>query len=140
MASDNEQNNKPETQGEYINLKVVDGVSRPSPTMGSIDRSIQYGEYILQLPLLNHTHLLYTSPCHATSRQNNNEVFFKIKRATQLRKLMDAYCQRQGKDEKTVRFLYDGVRLKPDSTPEEMEMEDGDSIDVMVAQIGGASL
>merc|ERR1712000_698794 len=28
---------------------------------------------------------------------NNNEVFFKIKRTTQLKKLMDAFCERQGK-------------------------------------------
>ena len=26
---------------------------------------------------------------------NNNEVFFKIKRSTQLKKLMDAFCERQ---------------------------------------------
>ena len=28
---------------------------------------------------------------------NNNEVFFKIKRTTQLSKLMNAFCDRQGK-------------------------------------------
>ncbi|KAH6678430.1 putative ubiquitin-like protein SMT3 [Halenospora varia] len=28
---------------------------------------------------------------------NNNEVFFKIKRTTALKKLMDAFCERQGK-------------------------------------------
>ena len=28
--------------------------------------------------------------------QDGTEIFFKIKRSTQLKKLMDAYCTRQG--------------------------------------------
>ncbi|KAG2198903.1 ubiquitin-related domain-containing protein [Mucor mucedo] len=68
---------------------------------------------------------------------DTNEVFFKIKRSTQLRKLMDAYCERQGKQPGSVRFLYDGTRVLPQDTPNELDMDDGDSIDVMVEQIGG---
>jgi len=68
---------------------------------------------------------------------DNSEVFFKIKRTTPFRKLMDAYCQRQGKSLTTVRFLYDGERISPDQTPEQLEMEDEDTIDVMIEQIGG---
>jgi len=49
---------------------------------------------------------------------NNNEVFFKIKRTTQLKKLMDAFCERQGKQLSTVRFLFDGTRVRPEDTPE----------------------
>ena len=49
---------------------------------------------------------------------NNNEVFFKIKRSTQLKKLMDAFCERQGKQISTVRFLFDGTRVRPEDTPE----------------------
>jgi Ubiquitin-2 like Rad60 SUMO-like len=49
---------------------------------------------------------------------NNNEVFFKIKRTTQLKKLMDAFCERQGKQPSTVRFLFDGTRVSPGDTPE----------------------
>lgn len=45
--------------------------------------------------------------------QDHNEVFFKIKRSTQLKKLMDAYCERQGKATSSVRFLYDGIRIQP---------------------------
>ncbi|ORX45265.1 ubiquitin-like protein [Hesseltinella vesiculosa] len=68
---------------------------------------------------------------------DNNEVFFKIKRSTPLRKLMDAFCERQGKAPGSVRFLYDGNRVLPVNTPDELDMEDGDTIDVMVEQIGG---
>ncbi|KAH8697331.1 putative ubiquitin-like modifier [Talaromyces proteolyticus] len=49
---------------------------------------------------------------------NNNEVFFKIKRSTQLKKLMDAFCERQGKQPSTVRFLFDGTRVRPEDSPD----------------------
>ncbi|KAI8984649.1 ubiquitin-related domain-containing protein [Mycotypha africana] len=68
---------------------------------------------------------------------DQNEVFFKIKRSTALRKLMDAYCERQGKQPGSVRFLYDGTRVLPQDTPNDLDMDDGDCIDVMVEQIGG---
>jgi small ubiquitin-related modifier len=49
---------------------------------------------------------------------NNNEVFFKIKRATKLEKLMMAFCERQGKTLQSVRFLFEGQRVQPTDTPE----------------------
>merc|ERR1712029_519390 len=52
---------------------------------------------------------------------NNNEVFFKIKRTTQLKKLMDAFCERQGKDIRSCRFLFDGTRVNPTDNPETLE-------------------
>lgn len=49
---------------------------------------------------------------------NNNEVFFKIKRTTALSKLMNAFCDRQGKQLQTVRFLFDGARVNPTDSPD----------------------
>jgi len=49
---------------------------------------------------------------------NNNEVFFKIKRTTKLEKLMGAFCERQGKATSSVRFLFDGTRVQPTDTPD----------------------
>ena len=49
---------------------------------------------------------------------SSNEVFFKIKRTTQLKKLMDAFCERQGKAPQSVRFLFDGTRVQPTDSPE----------------------
>jgi len=49
---------------------------------------------------------------------NTNEVFFKIKKTTELKKLMEAFCSRQGKDSKTCRFMFDGDRVAPTDTPE----------------------
>ncbi|KAI9827543.1 MAG: hypothetical protein M1832_004893 [Thelocarpon impressellum] len=68
---------------------------------------------------------------------NNNEVFFKIKRTTALKKLMDAFCERQGKPPNSVRFLFDGSRVQPSDSPDSLDMADGDTLEVHQEQIGG---
>ncbi|KAF2738987.1 putative ubiquitin-like modifier [Polyplosphaeria fusca] len=68
---------------------------------------------------------------------NNNEVFFKIKRTTVLKKLMDAFCDRQGKSANSVRFLFDGQRVQPTDSPDTLDMQDGDTLEVHQEQIGG---
>ncbi|KAK4762258.1 hypothetical protein SAY87_030142 [Trapa incisa] len=72
--------------------------------------------------------------------QDGNEVFFKIKRSTQLKKLMNAYCDRQSVEMNSIVFLFDGRRLRAEQTPDELEMEDGDEIDAMLHQTGGTAL
>ena len=69
--------------------------------------------------------------------QEGNELVFKIKKNTELKKLMDNYCSRLGITATSWRFIYDGERIKPNNTAEELQMEDGDEIDVMLEQIGG---
>ncbi|KAJ7961538.1 Small ubiquitin-related modifier [Quillaja saponaria] len=71
--------------------------------------------------------------------QDGNEVFFRIKRSTQLRKLMTAYCDRQSVDLNSIAFLFDGRRLRAEQTPDELEMEDADEIDAMLHQTGGGN-
>ncbi|KAG6329653.1 hypothetical protein ID866_9435, partial [Astraeus odoratus] len=61
-----------------------------------------------------------------------DEVFFKIKRNTKLSKLQGAYANKVGKDVNSIRFLYDGNRINEDDTPASLDMEDNDTIDVMV--------
>ncbi|KAG6032246.1 hypothetical protein E4U19_007610 [Claviceps sp. Clav32 group G5] len=70
---------------------------------------------------------------------NNNEVYFKIKRSTKLEKLMNAFCERQGKLITSVRFLFDGARVQPTDTPDALEMADGDTLEVHQEQVGGCS-
>ena len=53
---------------------------------------------------------------------NNNEVFFKIKRTTALGKLMNAFCDRQGKNISSVRFLFDGQRVTAADNPDTVRM------------------
>jgi Ubiquitin-2 like Rad60 SUMO-like len=52
----------------------------------------------------------------------NNEVFFKIKRTTQLSKLMHAFCDKQGKSLASCRFLFDGQRVTPNETPQDVSL------------------
>ncbi|PVH79446.1 ubiquitin-like protein, partial [Cadophora sp. DSE1049] len=59
---------------------------------------------------------------------NNNEVFFKIKRTIILKKLMDAFCERHGKTPNSVCFLFDGSRVQPTNSPDTLDMQDGDTI------------
>lgn len=47
-------------------------------------------------------------------------MFFRIKRSTQLRKLMNAYCDRQSVDLNAIAFLFDGRRLRGEQTPDEV--------------------
>ena len=54
---------------------------------------------------------------------NNNEVFFKIKRSTKLEKLMTAFCERQGKSINSVRFLFEGQRVQPADTPDTVSLD-----------------
>lgn len=71
--------------------------------------------------------------------QNGNETFFKIKSATKLCKVFDAYCDRQSLDRRAMRFFFDGTRIQEDDTPSKLEMEGGDMIDAMLEQTGGAA-
>ncbi|EAL64270.1 hypothetical protein DDB_G0286189 [Dictyostelium discoideum AX4] len=70
--------------------------------------------------------------------QGGGEVFFKIKRSTPLKKLMEAYCQRQGLNYASCRFLFDGVRVKEDATPNQLGMENEDVLDCALMQTGGS--
>ena len=49
---------------------------------------------------------------------------------------MSSYCSRQGIHMQPVRFLFDFMRIGPNRTPQALEMEDGDIIDVLVEQQG----
>ena len=68
--------------------------------------------------------------------QDGNIVDFKIKKRTQLRKLMEAYCALQSLQIDQIRFLFDSNRLHEGETPGQLDMEDNDIIDAMLFQGG----
>ena len=43
---------------------------------------------------------------------------------TECRKLMNAYCSKAAVDVEQVAFIFDGKRLRPEQTPEDVEMEE----------------
>jgi len=62
---------------------------------------------------------------------DGSEIFFKCRENTQMRKLIDAFCNRNGLRSSEVRFLFDGERIAPHQTPADLGMEDGDVIDAV---------
>lgn len=69
--------------------------------------------------------------------QDGNEVYFKVKKTTPFRRIMEAYCSKVGVETGQVRFLFDGERIEASQTPESLDLEDEDTIDAMVQQLGG---
>ena len=74
-----------------------------------------------------------------TDGTGGTPVQFKIKKTTPLRKLMVAYCKRQGISKEDVRFTFDGARLHEQDVPKARGLEDGDEIEVFQMQQGGES-
>lgn len=50
---------------------------------------------------------------------------------------MSAFCEKKSLDPNQVRFVFEGQRVSADSTPQDLEMEDGDCLDAILEQIGG---
>ena len=71
---------------------------------------------------------------------DGTELFFRLKPTTKLKKMMEVFLQKQGANENSCRFVYDGARVRHDDTPKGLNMEDGDVIEAVVEQSGGASL
>ncbi|ETO14437.1 ubiquitin-like protein pmt3/smt3 [Reticulomyxa filosa] len=75
----------------------------------------------------------------STTENPSDHLNLKVKAqdVNKIKKLMDAYCSRVAKEPGTIRFLFDGERIQPDSTPQQLGMENEDEIDAMVEQQGG---
>ncbi|KCV71472.1 hypothetical protein H696_02418 [Fonticula alba] len=71
--------------------------------------------------------------------QDQSAITFKLKRTMPLRKVIDAYCERMGIQKSGFRFCFDGERIHEDQTPEELDMQDDDIIEVMLMQVGGSN-
>lgn len=69
--------------------------------------------------------------------QNGKEISFGIKTTTKLGKVMQAFAVRMGMPIESLRFVVDGGRVNEGSTPQTLEMEDGDVIDCMLTFDGG---
>nr|OQO16352.1 hypothetical protein B0A51_16046 [Rachicladosporium sp. CCFEE 5018] len=68
---------------------------------------------------------------------NNTEITFKLKPTTKFAKAFDAFAKKTERKTTELRFLYEGERLNAEQTIEEVGMEDGDTVDVHMEQLGG---
>ena len=50
--------------------------------------------------------------------------------------IMSAYCSKKGLAMDSVRFVIAGIRIGPDYTPSDLEMEDGDIINAIMERAG----
>ncbi|KAL5710608.1 hypothetical protein ACHQM5_021150 [Ranunculus cassubicifolius] len=69
--------------------------------------------------------------------QDGKTIGYKVKRFTELGKLMKLYCERQSLELGTIAFLFNGSYIKQSSTPDQLHMEDGDELDAMLHQTSG---
>ncbi|EOY19854.1 Uncharacterized protein TCM_045231 [Theobroma cacao] len=70
------------------------------------------------------------------SSKDDHQLFYWIGRHTPLHNLMLDYCDRNGAFYDNVRFNYFGKSIKPNETTDDLEIEDGDCIDVYHAYFG----
>ena len=69
--------------------------------------------------------------------QDRDEVCFRLKTTTPFQKMFDAYASQTKLSAAALRFLFDGTRINPTQSPGALQMEDGDTIDVYMEQVGG---
>ncbi|KAI0795853.1 ubiquitin-like protein [Abortiporus biennis] len=61
----------------------------------------------------------------------------KVKPTTPFKKIFEAAEKRFQKEPGTFKFTFAGKRLSPEEKPADHDMEDGDTIDAHLQQIGG---
>ncbi|KZT01946.1 ubiquitin-like protein [Laetiporus sulphureus 93-53] len=64
----------------------------------------------------------------------------KVKPGMPFKKIFDAAESRFNREPGTLKYTFDGQRLRPEQCPAELDMEDGDVIDAHLPQMGGAAL
>ncbi|GAA5886304.1 hypothetical protein JCM6882_001597 [Rhodosporidiobolus microsporus] len=70
------------------------------------------------------------------------ELVIKVKKTTKLSKMMTAYCERAGKTQGEVRFMYDGSKLQGHMTVSDLDIDEDEGeevqIDVTQEAVGGS--
>jgi small ubiquitin-related modifier len=63
---------------------------------------------------------------------------FKVKKTIKFEKIFNAFAGKKSTSAESYKFTRDGDVVKPTDTPESIGLEEGDQIDAMVHQTGGA--
>lgn len=91
------------------------------------------GKAAAQTPRPEHINLRVVNNLSTT----HSELQFHLKTTTRLRRLKDIYCSRLGIDIDTVRFVFDGQRVKDDDTAVSLGLVDRDIIEICPQANGG---
>ncbi|KIY73306.1 ubiquitin-like protein [Cylindrobasidium torrendii FP15055 ss-10] len=65
------------------------------------------------------------------------KITVAAKRDTKFAKIFSAAEKRWGKDAGTFKFTYEGARIRPEQTLGDVGIEDDDTIDAHLEQLGG---
>jgi len=68
--------------------------------------------------------------------QRESDVFIRIRRDAPLQTLILGYCERLNLKHEQLGFIYDGKRIHPTLTADDLEMEDEDCIEAFTEQVG----
>ena len=69
--------------------------------------------------------------------QSGEEMFFKVKKGTAMKKIMQAFADRKGVSLEVLRFTIDGTRVNAEDTPKTLKFQDGALIDAHLERRGG---
>ncbi|KAL0322297.1 UNVERIFIED_CONTAM: Small ubiquitin-related modifier 2 [Sesamum calycinum] len=69
--------------------------------------------------------------------QDYRVLSYRVKRDIPLDRILLDFSRRLGLHYNSIRFVYDGRRLKDSSTPLDLNMDDGGVIDAWTEQTGG---
>jgi small ubiquitin-related modifier len=71
-----------------------------------------------------------------------NRTSFKVKTTTKFSKIANAYASKQGRTVEGLTFVFEGTRIAgtSDQTVGDLQIHDGDQVDVANAQVGGGLL
>ncbi|KAK9933200.1 hypothetical protein M0R45_020403 [Rubus argutus] len=73
-------------------------------------------------------------------QQDGSVTNYRVRRSTKLQKLLVAFCTHRSLDMKLFAILIDGHGFNLERTPQELQMEDGDEIEVMIHSSGGSTM
>jgi hypothetical protein len=74
---------------------------------------------------------LVVRPCHRGA-----ELAFKVRPTTRMGKIFKAYCLARHIKEESVIFVYEGIRILEEYNCIDLELKDGDTLDVIPRQHG----
>lgn len=63
-------------------------------------------------------------------------AWYKVKRSTKMSSVFRAYAARNGLNLQLLRFMLDGDRVRPEDTPDSLEIEDGEQLEVIPLNLG----
>ncbi|KAJ1473398.1 ubiquitin-like protein SMT3, partial [Baffinella frigidus] len=70
-------------------------------------------------------------------KHNGGDNLFRIRETTSVGKLMKTFCLACSHDMDSLRFIFNGARLRSTQTLQELDMADGDVVTAMFFMGGG---